>query len=525
MQRSISINKYPKNPLSKKASKEDVLIHELKEKVYASQPELRTIIEKYGDMTLYEYAKRYNEQNTVYANEERKTQFIKTFTDEVKRLIDNETAESCEKQLSTTYRITTTDHHGPMSEAAMVNSNIHEALPYLNGDESIKNIIVLGCANVSFDNETFPRGLLFHSKGPQGVTLNQLAFYPRAVRPCPVIYYPAYTNENIQNAYTRIDAWEKENTISNEQSQKLKFLLNEVYADPSVLSCTYFSEQVTKTNFSLWKKIMKYHPDAPNLVYIEQEGIVNTLLDNYHLDQNTMIHKLLFSPEYHELILKHFDGVLRGFSTKTKTGTYLFWALPKGAKYRVQLWKKGDFLETEDGSYRIALTPEGLRKAIREKELIPSTLFSFILLAFYYGIRLVGGKTQTTYLTQMKKAFIAMQKEYGDLESIKNLDKLRTNDLSLNLQSLCYSQADQDSRISTTGIDLILYKNKATMSIIKTLAKVLTLKEVFYRALPDYYKRFYRDEERDSQLDAITKEDIEKYLRLENIIIPSAKIE
>jgi hypothetical protein len=524
MQRSISINKYPNTPLSQNAGLEDRLFHELKEKVFMSQPELRTIINAFGDMTLFEYSKRYNEPNTAVLATERRTQFIATFADEVKRLLDEQTAESCKKQLETTYRVTTTDHHGPMSEGTIVNSNLHEALPYLNGDETIKNIIVLGCANVSFDNETFPRGLLFHSKSPNGVILNQLAFYPRAVRPCPVIFFPAYTAENIQNAYNRIDGWEKENAISNEQCQKLKFLINEIYADPSVLACKYFSEQVTKTNFTLWKKIMKFHPDAPNLIYIEQEGIVTALLDNYHLDQNTMIHKLLFTPHYHELILKHFDGVMRGFSTKNKVGTYLFWALPKGAKYRVQLWKNGNYLETEDGSYKIHLTPEGLRKAIREKELIPSTLFSFILLSFYYGIRLTGGKTQTTYLTQMKKAFIDMQKEYGDLESIMAIETLRTTDLSMNIQSLCYLQTDQESRLSTTGIDLIMYKNKATMSIVKTLAKVLTLKEVFYRALPDFYKRFYREEEQDLQLASITKEDLEKYLGLEHIIKSSANI-
>ena len=92
----------------------------------------------------------------------------------------------------------------------------------------------------------------------------------------------------------------------------------------------------------LWKKIMKDHPEAPNLVYIEQEAIVNNLLNKYHLDQDTLIHKLLFTPKYHKLLLKHFDGIIRGFSTKDKIGTYLFWALPNGQKYRVQLWKKGN---------------------------------------------------------------------------------------------------------------------------------------------------------------------------------------
>ena len=524
MQRSVSINKYQDNFIPKRNIISDKLFQKLAKTIFQSKPELKNIIDHYGDMSLYDYSKRYNEPNLVMQNTKRKEEFINTFVEEVERLLDKETAESCRKQLNALYRITTTDHHGPLSEAAMVNSNIHEALPYLSGDETFKNVIVLGCANISFDNFSFPRCLLFHSQGANGVTQNQLPFYSRAVRPLPVIHHPAYSTENLENAYKRIDAWERENTISKKVAQDLKILLYEIYATTPVLSQKTFSDQVTKTNFDLWKKIMKYYPDAPNLIYIEQEQIVNKLLDKYHLDQNTIVHKLLFTPKYQDLIIKYFDGILRGFSTKDKVGTYLFWALPKGQKYRVQLWKNGDYLQTDDGSYKIPFTPEGLRKAIREKELIPSTLMSFIILAFYYGVRLVGGQTQTTYLTEMKEAFIIMQKELGELESIKDIEELRTNDLSINIKILSFLQTDHANKVPLTGIDLVLYGNEATLSIIKSLSKVLAVKEAIYRAMPEYYTMFYKEEERDPELLEITAEDIEKYLGLESTIIPSSKI-
>ncbi len=525
MNRPIPLHKYVSNSsIPEDNVVTDRMFLKLKAKVFARRPELGNTADEHGDLSLYEYAKRYNEPNTAMQIEERRTQFIDTFAEEVKKLLGKEIAESCKKQLDKTYRITTADHHGPLSEPGMVNSNIHEALPYLNGDDTVKNIMVLGCANVSFDNDTFPRGLLFHSAGPTEVTNNQLTFYPRSVRPCPVIYYPAYTMDNLENAYKRIETWVKEKTITEHESQRLKLLLNEIYADPSVLSCNYFSEQITKTNFTVWKRIMKDYPDAPNLIYIEQEGIVNKLLDNYHLDQDTFINKLLFTPKYQELLLKHFDGIMRGFSTKDKIGTYLFWALPNGQKYRVQLWKKGKYLQTDDGSYKIELTPEGLRGAIKRKELIPSTLMSFIILAFYYGVRLVGGKNQTTYLTQMKEAFITMLEEYDNKEESNYISDLRTTDLSINLPSLAYLQSPQETKIPATGIDFLLYGNETTFTIIKLLSKVLTVKELIYRSLPDYYKKFYKEDERDARLDKITKEDLEKYLGLGKTIVPSAKI-
>lgn len=526
MQRSIPFNKYTNQTYPVQDSLiTDELFLELKEKVFKKRPQLRNVISKYGNLSLYHYAKFYNRTDTNI--DERKMQFINIYAQEVERLLGKEVAESCKKQLAATYRITTSDHHGPLSEPSMVSCNIHEALPYLNGDDVIKNIMVLGCANVSFDNTTFPRGLLFHSVDNTNLLLNQLTFYSRAVRPCPVIYYPAYTTANLDEAKKRIYLWEKEKTITKEKSEELKLLLNEVYSDLSVLSSKYFSEQVTKTNFKLWKKVMRHHPSAPNLIYIEQEGIVNKLLDTYHLDQETLIHKMLFTPKYHELIMKHFDGILRAFSTKDKSGTYLFWALPNGQKYRVQLWKNGNFLETEDDSYKIELTPDGLRNAIRKKELIPSTLMSFIVLAFYYGVRLVGGKDQTTYLTEMKKAFITMQKEYGDTESIDYISDLITTDFSMTIKSIAFLQAPQETqetRVSATGIDFILYGNQATFTIIRLLSKLLSVREALYRALPDMYQKFYKEEQRDPRLAAITKDDLEKYLGLGQTIIPSAKI-
>lgn len=527
MQRHIHTNHIQKKPNQVNSAHSpitDKIFAALKEKAFARRPMLRHILDVYGDMSLLDFAKSYNRTNEKIIPEERKVQFVNTFVNEVERLLGSEVAETCKKQLDSIYRVITTDHHGPISEPGMVNGNIHKALPYLSGDPLVKNIIVLGCANVSFDNESFPRGLLFHSYQNNEALRNQIVFYPRAVRPCPVVYYSSYTDENLENAKKRIVSWVNEGIITETRKNELEQLLANIYTHPSVLSCTLFSEQITKTNYMLWKQIMKDYPKAPNLIYIEQENIVNKLLLNYHLDQKTMIHKLLFTPKYHKLIKKYFDGILCGFSEEKKTGTYLFWALPKGQKYRVQLWKKGNVLETEDGSYKIELTPEGIRNAIINKELIPSTLMSFILLAFYYGVRLIGGSNQTTYLTQMKEAFMNMQNEAGDLESHEFARDVSTTDLSIAIESLAFIQTPQGTQVPATGIDLVLYSNKSTLKIMKQIAKELTVKETFFRALPDCYRWYYKEEERDPKLSQITKEDMEKYLQIEHKIVSSAKI-
>jgi len=502
----------------------DDLFTTLKEKAFKRRPQLKKILETYGDMTLLEFAKQYNLQSKTTFPKERKTQFIEAFTEETERLLGKNIAASCKKQLEITYRVTTTDHHGPLSEPGMVNSNMHESLLYLNGDKIMKNVIVLGCANVSFDNESFPRGLLFHSFKENQLITNQLVFFPRSVRACPVVYFPAYTQTHLENTKKRIETWIREKKITEKQKQTIEDILAKIYAEPSVLACKYFSEQITKTNYHLWRKIMQTYPKAPNLIYIEQEGLVTRLLKQYHLDQNTFINRLLFTPKYHELLLKHFDGILRGFSTKDKVGTYLFWAIPHGQKYRVQLWKKRNTLQTEDGTYCIPLTPDGIRHAIEKKELIPSTLLSFILLTFYYGVHLFGGSNQTTYLTQMKEAFIRMQKEYGDTESVSLVNDVNTTSLSIAIQSLAFLQTTQSSRVPATGIDFILYGNKDTITIMENVAKKLTVRDTFYRILPDCYRWYYKEEEREPELLEITRDQIEEYLHIEHKIVPAATI-
>jgi hypothetical protein len=103
----------------------------------------------------------------------------------------------------------------------------------------------------------------------------------------------------------------------------------------TVLNCATFTEQVTKTNFDLWQTF--FHEQVPaNFVSLEQETIVNRLLLKYHLDQSTIINQFLFDPSFEALMYHYFDGIMAGFSTKEQWGTYLFWALPRDQKYRMQ---------------------------------------------------------------------------------------------------------------------------------------------------------------------------------------------
>ena len=423
------------------------------------------------------------------------------------------------------YSLSTTEHHGPITHPNSLNSVLLTAIPFLTDTEREKpgNVIVLSCANISFDNPRFPRGHLF--TGEKNIT-NQLVLFSRNARPCPVVYFPPYDKESITSALLRNDSWLKEGSVNEGVHELVSKVLKNIYSKSKAFKFDNFSDQVSYTNFLLWQEIFsnKNQKNAPDLIYIEQEKIVIKLLKDYHLNKKTIVNSFLFDPNYHILIEKYFNNIQGAFSLKEKYGSFLFWALPKGKKYRIQLWRKEGRLVSEDGLYQVRLTPKAIRKAIENKELIPSTLLSFVMLAFYYGLNLRGGFDQTNYLTQMKDAFILMNKKLKNTLEIENMLDVPTDGLSLIRPILAFLESKEGIKIPATGLDFYLYSNENTLKIITEIAKKVTFEEAIYRALPSLYRAYCPQEYQQEELLAITEEEIDELTGLKNKVTSFAKL-
>lgn len=451
---------------------------ELENSVFAKRPVLGKHYHGEGDMPLAEFTRQqFAFPKNEHLPEERIQEAISIIAEHVEKSLGGDAANGVSEQLKEIYAVTTADHQGPLTDPGFLNNNL-----LINFSKAVKYDIVLACANISFDNDSFPRGHFFHSKKDDEIITNQLVLFPRRVRPLTVVYHPSYTQEAIIEAEKRVQAWLREGTITQSSAEKLTSLLTTIYVDPAVLACDTFSEQVTKTNFALWKKLTNGHKQS-DLVYIEQEGIVNELI-LHHLDRDTIIQKILCSTEYHERILTYFDGISGGFSLKDNYGTFLFWAVPPGQKYRQQLWKKGDRLITSDESYSLELTPRAIRNAVEQKILIPSTLLSFMILGFYYGLTLIGGGGQTTYYTKMKEAYLAMLRELGNESEAKISEHVQTTRQALPYSSIAFLTGTNGIFPATT-VDLLLYAEEHGMETLSQLAEKVTVKEVLARALPD----------------------------------------
>ncbi|MFA6909075.1 MAG: hypothetical protein WC289_04285 [Patescibacteria group bacterium] len=491
----------------------------LREKVLEKRPVLREIIQEQGAKNLYAYAKEYADVNINQPILERQEEFLIIFKQEVAKRLGMEVATSATEQLRRYYFVSTADHHGPICHPFFLNANLISSVPYFErSDPYLQNVIVLSNANVSLNNSSFPRGLIFHSNAKGVTKLHRLAFSTCANRLCPVFNFPAYTAKDIERVLKNVKDKAAAGDIRTGEADTLSSMIQEVYNLPDVIDSEGYSDQITKTNFHLWKKFfIPNHRNAPNLVYLEQEGLVAQLLLAFHVDGDTTISRMMFDPAYEQLMTTHFEDIMGAFSRKTQYGTYLFWALPPGAKYRIQLWKQGNELVAEDGSYRVELTPHAVRRALEKKELISSMLLAYTVLSFYYGLKCLGGFSQVNYLTYMKNAYIRMQLDLGGYKSIEVCARAQTKELGGDM-TIAFLGDTAGTLTPATGLDLILYGTHNTWPVLVDQSKQITLEEALNPLMPEFYRIIYPELEREPDLSSLTARDITALTHLDSKI-------
>ncbi|MFA6475229.1 MAG: hypothetical protein WCV88_03420 [Patescibacteria group bacterium] len=476
--------------------------------VLERRPVLRELMDKQGHKTLSEYARLYTDVNLNPPIKKRQDEIISTITQTVESLFDKETAIGVGKQLEKHYFVSTSDHLGPMTDPSFTNANLLAATAHVaHQDPNLQFVLVLACSNISFRNISFPRGLLFHNSDQKN-SLERINFVPATARACPVFNWPAYTKPQMLTVVDDVKKMARQKKVSLLLTDKIDDLLQKVYLDDTVLTSHTFAEQMTKTNDRLWQRFFGPHQVAPaRLISIEQETIVTELILRYHLYQDTVIQHMLFDTKYEPELVRYFDDIMGAFSIPQQYGSYLFWSLPKGSKYKIALWKKGNFLETPDGSYRVELTPAAIEAALQKREIFPTTLMDFLVLSFYYGLKCLGGFNQINYLTDMKNAYIKMNVDRQNYRSIEVCARAQTKEMG-DGYLLAYGQTTAGKLIPATGLDLYLYGTDKTWSTIQHMAKNLTVRESLLPAMPELYRYVTTEAQRDPALAAITPDQI-----------------
>ena len=500
------------------------LFERLKEQVLVKRPVLKKMLLTKGDKNLLDYANEYVDVNLNPTIPKRQNELLDVVGEVVEQRFGAEIRDSVINQLKSYYFVSTADHIGPIVHPFFVNSDILIALSLLaHPDPVLQNIIVLGCANVSVDNHTSPRGLFFHSQVGGKLQEHRLPFFSANTRPSSVYHLPPYGEAQLNKLYHELKIKLDKGEIQKDQYEKVVSLLREIYHKDELFMASSYAEQVSKTNFHLWKKLFqKSGVKLPNLIYLELEDIACKLIIKYHLYQDTVINHMLFDPRYVPYIEQYFENIFGSFSRTEYSGTYLFWALSKKDGKRLQLWREGNYLVSKDESYKIELHPETLKKAMEAKEIVPGLLLDFSVVSFYYGLKCLGGFNQVNYLTLMKNAYIRMNTDLENYRSIEMCARAQTKEICDGLTFAFLGH--KDDLILASGLDLILYDDKDSWKKLQEIVEGITFHEALSPMMPEMYKISYDQKEWDPDLAQMTDKEISHFLGLDAKLKPCVTI-
>lgn len=491
-------------------------------KVFARAPVLQETVERHGAKTLFLYA---NEMQSVVLAERyvhRRVELVEAIKNRTADVLGKASAEEVEKTLQTTYSVSTADHHGPICHPFFLNGNILSALPAIQmPKQQAKSMAVLACANVSLNNSSFPRGILFHNANGQ---MEQIPIVSAQYGMRPVLAHPGYDMEDLLRARHAVQAKILCHAIDKTTGEKLISVFEHVYGQAIALGARDYSAQISITNADLWRKFFSSSSvQMPELVYLAQEQLVGDLLIKHLLEKKTFVYELFGTIDGWDQIKKYFDGKEGAFNIAAQKGTFLFWAITGAEKKRQQVWYQRQRLETVDGSWSVECTVEALVAKIQAGELVPSMLATFIILSFYHGLVCRGGFYQPSYLTDLKGAYITMLNNLGMSDEAAAVQSVETKRMGADM-ALSFARNKDGKLVQAAGLDLFLYGTNSTAQALLQTSKQILVQEAIYVMMPLFYSILYSSSEQDNELRQVAESDVMEIYKLEEKIKPCVEI-
>lgn len=485
------------------------MIEKLQRVIWERRPILGQIMASHGADTLYEYAKDFMDVNKTPKADGRRHELIETVKEIIGHRLGKDTGEAVARQLYKLPLVSTADHHGPLTHPFFVNSNIISALPYADyNDPDIRFLIVFSFATVSLNNSSFPRGITFHGGMNGSGNFIRLPILPDRLKMGVVHGMRGISKDDLARTHNELNRRQKSGEIDLKRTEQVHFLLNQYFGTDDILQCSDFSSQTTKINWRLWPAMLHSSQLAPNLVYLEIETLVSELLIRFHLrNQSSLFYRLLFNSNWQSLSLELFNNLPGAFSLEEKWGTYFFWARDAGY-HRVQLWPEGNKLYSRDRQYEYDFTPDGIIKALQEKQIFPAMSLCYLLVSLYYGMKCLGGFCQVNDLTVTKEAWMKLLERVGERDEALSVAPVQTKELGGDGLVLAYLRTPKGNVVPATGVDMIMEANNTAHDRYVELSKQITLAETMCPLLPEIYIVLYAIHERDPLLSAVTAEDI-----------------
>ncbi len=498
------------------------ILQALREAIWKRRPILGEIMQKHGDKILHAYSRDFMDVNPSPRLDARKPELIEEVRLLTEERLGADMAGRVARQLTKFPLVSTTDHHGPIDHPFFVNANLISGIPYAErGDPDLSTLIVLSFSGVSVNNgDAYPRGILFHGGvGPSG-NFTRLPILPDKLKMGVVYASRGYTRDDLTKAEAELAKKEKTGEIAPGRGDRIRALMEEIFAREDVLSKPDLNAQVTVVNSHLWPRL--FHPPAgaspsdraaipvPDLLYLEIETLVTRLLLRWHLaDTTSLLYRTLFDPRLMSLIHERFNGIPGAFSLEKGWGTYFFWAMDeKLHRVRLMLSADGTRLTSHDGVISIPWTPEALAEALTIKRIHPSMLLSYLTVSLYYGMKCLGGFCQVNDLTRTKEEWMRILRETGEDEEARAVEPVQTKELGGDGMVLPYFPTTGGSFVPATGIDMILHEGDTRFEKYLERSRHVTLSEMMQPMLTAMYQVLYTAAERDPRLLSASPEQI-----------------
>lgn len=446
-------------------------LQEVKQVVLKHRPILGTVLERYGNMSVFDYFQRIVLAERRPFNNERYETLLKTLQEKVVGLFGEDIIAGLHRELGSHYFASTAEHHGLISHPFFLNNTLGQALAQPT-DKKI--IISLSCGNVSLNNSSFPRGIFFHDSK---LHEQRFHFFSGRYKHCPVFGLKAYGHEQQQRLQQELVKMK----ISTNTHERLIPVINNFFSS-EVLAQSFFSDQLTLINERIWKLIPGQ--EHTRLIYVEQEEVVRRLLLSHHLHHSDIIHDILFIQSVRQLFVEHFENIVGAFNTNQQHGSFLFWSLYEGE--RKSLWYQDGHLVSADKKIKLSLEPDVIASGLEQRTLIPTMALSFIVLNFYYGLTCGGGFSQINYLGEMKQAYLALLQTAGYNEELSYV-QAQVTDIFCG-EFVLAVLASQHASTPASSLDMILYGQENTHQALSILAKEASLNSVVDAMMSEYYK-------------------------------------
>ncbi len=408
---------------------------ELKKAIYRRRPVLKEIMKRHGGKKLYDYARDFLNVNPAPGLDKRKPELVAVVQELLAPRLRKKLAKEVADQLRRWPLVSTSDHHGIIGNPFFLNSNI---VGSLHPPKKIGSYLIdFSFACISLNNSSYPRCFEFHGEEGGKGPLIRLPLLPNKLKEGVVHATRAITSADIDRAESQLRNYEREGLVTQARAKKIHSFLESIFKTKAVLSAPDFNTQITRINYQLWPQFFRTPPAVPNLIYLEIETLVSTLILEKHIsDKSSLIHPLLADPT-------------------------LFWGIDeKGHRLKLEKNKK----------WNLKILQRGLQK----KRLYPGSKLCYLLVALYYGIKCLGGFCQVHDLTNLKKEWQHYLISKGQKAEARAIEPIQTKELS------------GDGMVITpgTGLDLALSKSKPSLNDFRKQAKQVTLEELMEPMLP-----------------------------------------